>query len=67
MDRDNATVVATRASGAAVRATVAEGTRIPPTTNDERATSAVTSFGFVGEFTARAPTKAAVSPVRDVF
>jgi hypothetical protein len=60
MQRDKATQVAMVVSGVTVMATVAAGTRTPPTPNPERVPSATARRGVSGVTVARAPPKAAV-------
>lgn len=59
IDKDRAAVVARRASGTTIKATVALGTRTPPTPKLARVPKATAVFALSGFDTARAPPNAA--------
>lgn len=61
MDSDSAAVVASKASGTTIKATVAAGTSRPPTPKLAMVPRATASLGVSGVVAARAPVKAAGS------
>lgn len=63
IERDNAAVVARKASGTQINATVADGTRTPPTPNPEMVPKATASFGVLGVALDNAPPKAVIRTV----
>ena len=60
MERESAAAVVITASGVTIMATVAAGTRTPPTPNEARAPRATVVLGLVGLALARAPPKAVI-------
>lgn len=58
MDSESAAVVAKNASGTHINATVADGTRTPPTPNPEIVPIATASLGVFGVAADNAPPKA---------
>lgn len=59
MERESAAVVARRASGTTIKATVADGTRTPPMPKELIVPSATASLAVSGVVAARPPAKAA--------
>lgn len=63
IESDNAAVVARKASGTQINATVADGTRTPPTPNPEIVPIATASFGVSGVAADNAPPNAVMRMV----